>query len=619
MKLPTESSADANAPRDQKEWTLMFYFASDNPLAPGIVQQLKAIKNAGFHQEVNVVAQFDPEIKDIPTHFFDVNRVNKLENPGMKHDIGFQSSGPFIRNLLLDKLWDQKENDEGISISEKLASILKQRPRPINFRPPQPPFQFESEASNGHKPEAGGVIQAAARKPAAAHDAVDEDLADPLESLRIYLDFCAREYPARHYMLFILGHGLVVGNDMFLYDEHAARPSLRLNELGTVLNGFKTSIGAEASNAGRAAGQVELISLHSCSMSSAEVVYEIQGTARFLLASQGPAFVGSWPYREILLKVFTDQVKRETRAKDAPTFAATVNHIFDFIYYTSYDFQMAGYPFDLSLCHLDKGVPAMTRAINTLSDALIAGLQDKKSMAAEFILLAHWEAQSFWNESYTDLCDFCSCLKQRCEGFLEQLDGVNAETIVATKTGLRKIVDACKAVMRNLKGRDALVCRSNFVGPQCQYSNGLSVYFPWAEPANSFWKNEYPAYAFAQQTKWAVFLQTYFDETKRKPVFGKGQKLSLERELLEEVQIQISPEKVFGIGATLGPPFNPADKPGGDAATGMAGDGAVIKNYPSHTRERVRRDPKCAPNDAPMDVPTDIARIEVRSLDVEMV
>jgi len=39
-----------------KEWTLMFYLASDNPLAPGVVSQLKAIKAAGFHPQANVGA-----------------------------------------------------------------------------------------------------------------------------------------------------------------------------------------------------------------------------------------------------------------------------------------------------------------------------------------------------------------------------------------------------------------------------------------------------------------------------------------------------------------------------------------------------------------------------------
>ncbi len=40
---------------ETKEWTLMFYLASDNPLAPSIVSQLKALKNAGFHSEANVI------------------------------------------------------------------------------------------------------------------------------------------------------------------------------------------------------------------------------------------------------------------------------------------------------------------------------------------------------------------------------------------------------------------------------------------------------------------------------------------------------------------------------------------------------------------------------------
>ena len=60
--MPTEKEireTKAEVP-DTKEWTLMFYFASDNPLAISIVSQLKAIKAAGFHHEANVIVQFDP-------------------------------------------------------------------------------------------------------------------------------------------------------------------------------------------------------------------------------------------------------------------------------------------------------------------------------------------------------------------------------------------------------------------------------------------------------------------------------------------------------------------------------------------------------------------------------
>jgi hypothetical protein len=608
MQLPTninsEIKSEASSPKEQKEWTLMFYFASDNPLAPGIVQQLKAIKNAGFHQQVNVVAQFDPQIEGIPTHVFDVNRVNKLEDLTRTHDIGFDSVNPFIRNLLLDKLWDKETNDEGITIRERLTTALKTRPRPINYHPPRPPMPFTPQSSNGTKPKTGEAPAAARGVQETVESAKNStEEPDPEKSLRGYLEFCANEYPARHYMLFVLGHGLVVGNDMFLFDEHATKPSLRLKEVGTILQDFKKAIAAEAEKATREPGRIELISLHSCSMSSAEVIYEVQGIANYMLASQGPAFVGSYPYREILLRVFKDQVKRETGEINAPSIATTINRIFDYIYYTSYDFQMAGYPFDLSLSQPDGRIGNLTAAINELSEALIAGLQEKKSMAQQFILLAHWEAQSFWNESYTDLWDFCFCLQKRCDEFLADLKDVKAEAVVATKTGLGRISDACVVVKRALKSNgNAVIRRSNFVGPQYQYASGLSVYFPWAEPANDFWRLEYPAYTFGQQTKWVSFLQEYFDKTKRKPIYPRGKGMSLEREFLEE--IQISEHKLFGIGGTLSRP-DPADKPGGDAATGMAGDGAVIKNYPAYTRERRNGDTTSHP--AP----------EVRSLAVE--
>ena len=72
---------------EPKEWTIMFYFATDNPLAVSAVSQLKAIKDAGFHPDANVVAQFDPYTEGTPTHVFDVNVINKLKASG-KANIG---------------------------------------------------------------------------------------------------------------------------------------------------------------------------------------------------------------------------------------------------------------------------------------------------------------------------------------------------------------------------------------------------------------------------------------------------------------------------------------------------------------------------------------------------
>ena len=61
-------------PDDPREWTLMFFFGTDNNLAPSVISQFKGMKDAGFHQNVNVLVRYDPNEKGVPTRIFDVNR-----------------------------------------------------------------------------------------------------------------------------------------------------------------------------------------------------------------------------------------------------------------------------------------------------------------------------------------------------------------------------------------------------------------------------------------------------------------------------------------------------------------------------------------------------------------
>src|ERR1044071_3281633 len=100
-----------------REWTLMFYFASDNPLASHIVSQLKAIKDAGFHKQANVVAYFDPHPKNTPSHVFDVNLVEKLRRP-KRTRLSFRGNDPFVRNLVFDRLWAKNQSDTKERIQE---------------------------------------------------------------------------------------------------------------------------------------------------------------------------------------------------------------------------------------------------------------------------------------------------------------------------------------------------------------------------------------------------------------------------------------------------------------------------------------------------------------------
>lgn len=656
---------------ETKEWTVMFYLASDNPLAPGTIAHLKAIKNAGYHPEANVLAQFDPHTVNMPVHIFDVNRIEKLRDPdGL--DIGFRANDPFVRNLVADKLWDAEVN-------QKIEEALRDR---IDYKAPAISREMSREQ-------------------------------DPKKSLALFLDFCRKEYPARHYMLFLIGHGLAVGNDLFLFDEHGAPEngnsgprSLLLTELSEVLDQFNRDLNKD--------GQLELLGFHSCSMSGAEVAFQLKGKAHYMLAAQGPSYVGSWPYRQILLRLFNalnsskpfteqdlgstnlvDKLKtgedpvstfirgrfngngggkllsqhRIANRPEADLVKAVVSQfeglltepklfeqlqqvelseetsqliamhqknpfsderlrqlnrlllidaypqeiprvnikemlisIFHYCLYNSFDFQLAGYSCDLTLCDLSQ-VGDLQRPVANLVSHLIEGLESSKEptndpLIRDLVILAHWDAQSFYEEKYTDLYDFCFRLKYRCAQAKP-----SSET---TKGMLNKIGEACLEIMKKLKrgqrgDDDGVIVRCEFCGPAYQYVHGLSVFFPWSEPVGDrLWDEQYSNFEF-RKTNWHEFLNRYFTETMRKPQEEEVDDLdttppqsTFDTELLELLQ-EITTKTFNDDGQLKGggrDPLGPPVKGGGQDPAGSDCDCGSIKNYPHVTRRRFRRGAK---------------------------
>jgi hypothetical protein len=532
-------------PSKKKKWTLMFYLASDNPLAPGVISQLKSIKAAGFHKDANVIVQFDPNTEGTPTHIFDVNVLKKATSTE-RYNIGFKADDPYVPNLLEDKLWRPEELDRrGRSIRELLVK------KHGAYRPGIPP--------NGNGNGANG-------KP-------DEPC--PQKSLDQFLTFCARAYPAKHYVLFLLGHGVVVGNDVFMYDQNATEHTLSLGGLRTVLTDFNTRI----RNRG---GVLDLISFHSCSVSSLEVAYELKDQARYMLASQGSALIGNWPYRQILIRIFNELVKnRKHGASLQPMF----EDIFSSCVKNSTDFLLGGYPFDLCLCNLTE-IGKTRDALDKLSAALIQGLECEAFK--ESILLAHLESQSFHQEMYTDVVDFCRCLYQR---ITKRLTSSAFEPI---RTDIKDAIVKVNEVIRKS------VIRSDFAGPEYQYSRGLSLYFPWSRPVDDV-LDRYSVYKIvdcaAQEKTWLDFLKQYFRKTRR-PSIGhqrekaikelgetKEQKLNKELMLFEDQIAVIYGQAVTRYSAyTLDNHGNPHKQDTSDPL-GVAYAAPSLKNFPRDTRK----------------------------------
>ena len=624
--MPDLNEAKTDA-RKTKEWTLMFYFASDNPLGPTIVSQLKNLKNAGFDPEANVVAYYDPPIPGTPTHVFDVNIVDKIKAEGVAN-IGFADNQSFVRNLVEDRLWGEHKSIDGKLIKDLIKTCLT--PKLQNLYDPPDPSNFLPEEE---------VKKPAKRKRNSSHHVngnLNGDALTPKTSLETFLKFCSLKYPARNYALFILGHGLIVGNDVFLFDESSPTHSLSLTELGELLKSFKSDIKKDA--------EFQLVSFHSCSMSSLEVAYELKDTANYMLASQCPTSVGAWPYRQILIRLLKQLDDNRCKHKELTQgdIDATISDIFDYCAYNSFDFQLAGYSFDVCLCDL-RNTAEVKEQLSNLSSKLIAGLEDPDPRAKDLILLAHWDAQSYWSEMYTDLFDFCLCLQRRCQKALppkKKPEGPETESetdVLPEDKALAELEAACGEMIKVLTPKTngtpkQLIRRTSFVGAAYQYAHGLSIYFPWSQPAQSaFWPEQYATYELIKPPKrkgetkdeaekrrkenpsWGDFLAAYFDKTMRATRFkenGLNQPKSHSKEEVQKVTLESlnffasDGSAVRAIGDFLGP----GDKVGGGDAMGDpgkvggadgtgdpgkvgGGDGtggdyyySTVKNYPPFTR-----------------------------------
>ncbi len=454
----------------QDEWTLMFFFASDDPLSALTVSQLKAIKDAGYEKHTNVLVYFDSNEKGVPLRLFNVNSKRKLGKP--KTFIG-DGSNPFVQNMIDDEI------DKATITSKKRASqaILK-----------------------------------ALKAPPDALNAKD--------ALQNFVGFCHENFPARHYQLFLIGHGMIVGNDTFLGDSNPVS-AITLKELEEILRGFKEEI--------KDHGTFELLAMHSCCMSALEVAYQLKGTANYMMSSEGLSIVGCWPYRHLLKKTFshTNRLRTSKSAKKTQR-AKGVKELLEKLYYLSLfnatDYALCGYSLDLTLCNLNpeklndfaetfgKFTERLKRTLN--ADEAQAALDKPNSGPTEtdLILAAHLKSQSYWEEDYTDIYDFCRCLSESCN--------LNDES-------QRSLSEACESVITALdvdqKGDkfERLIVHSDNFGWRYQYSHGLSIYFPWSQPSGDSSRaltnyRKYNLNVDLKKNSWESFLRDYWRVTLRK-------------------------------------------------------------------------------------------------------
>ena len=144
------------------------------------------------------------------------------------------------------------------------------------------------------------------------------------------------------------------------------------------------------------------------------------------------------------------------------------------------------------LCRFDY----LAGAFDKLSETLLKCFKNEESrihrQMARVILQVHWQCQSYMYDQNVDLGDFCELLDRECGLVAEELgDGKDVEL-------LRAVQDCCRGVLEEL--RQAVIL-SGFSGGGYQYSNGISVFFPWSREAYEVSRKNYESLWFAKEAE----------------------------------------------------------------------------------------------------------------------
>ncbi len=242
-------------------------------------------------------------------------------------------------------------------------------------------------------------------------------------------------------------------------------------------------------------GKIDILGLDSCLMSMVETCYELQSQVGILIGAEGFEQNAGWPYHEILKEL-----------QDHPSLSpAELAKLVVRKYIRNYaPYYASGISVDLSACDLQaEKLSQLTVSLKNLVALLREQLPVPQFASA--IVLAHWQAQSYKFEQYTDLWDFCSLLKSSLE---LGIFNIPAERIEARKN----IEDACRDVMDAI---DNIVLATDYHGAAFQHSHGLSVYFPWSKSELAKTIGTYNELTFATETGWDDFLVDYVTFTQR--------------------------------------------------------------------------------------------------------
>jgi len=445
---------------NQKEWTIMIYMAGDNNLAVDMAYAMEQIKSvaASGADSPNLFVYYDGNSPAIPTLYCD------FSEPG---------NARYVRSYKVpDKQYNvpKKENENAAN------------PRSI--------LNFVDWCVNKVDVENDGEITFGRR--------------------------------AQKYALIFSGHSLGF-QDIGLFKDETSGKSMKMSDFYVVLQGLVSSKnelqeiadcngwlgdGGEVEN--ELLGQkLDILGFDSCVMGMLEVGYQFNLVAKTMIASEGSVPSAGWTYAKIL-----GCLTREHKHNDD---ARGVAELFVKEFIRSQDsYTVGGVSVDMAAWDLSR-FNRLADTFDGLAEALIECFADPETRVyrqmERVILHVHWKCQSYMYDQNVDLGDFCELLDRECGLIAEDLGGGDDLQM------LKRVQKECRSVLKELQ---KAVILGGFSGGGYQYSNGVSVFFPWSREAYEVSRKNYESLWFAKDVKrqrlsWTDFLKKYlYDVSLRK-------------------------------------------------------------------------------------------------------
>jgi hypothetical protein len=443
-----------------KEWTIMIYMAGDNNLAVDMAYAMEQIKGVADAgvDSPNLFVYYDGNSPAIPTLYCDFSEPGKPR---------------YVRSY---------------KVPNKLYPVTKKENE--NAADPRSILNFIDWCVNKVEVENDGEISFGRR--------------------------------AEKYALIFSGHSLGF-QDIGLFKDETSGKSMNMKDFYAVLLGVvntKENLEKEAKKnqwdddvreivTTVLLGQkLDILGFDSCVMGMLEVGYQFYNVAKTMIASEGSVPSAGWTYAKILGCLARENTRKVETRDVAELFVKQFVHSQDAYTVGGVSVDMAAW----DLCEFE----ALANSFDELSEALLACFEDEGSriyrQMERVILQVHWKCQSYMYDQNVDLGDFCELLDRECGLVVEELGGGDVDL-------LKAVQEACRNVLKELQ---QAVILSGFSGGSYQYSNGVSVFFPWSREAYEVSRKNYESMWFAKevsrkQLSWKDFLKKYlYDVSLRK-------------------------------------------------------------------------------------------------------